>query len=586
MKRSLILISIFFCVSTKLFAQMVIDISTGRTNANTLINPTFNDDDWDVRIPNSTNYIDAKCTNGLLNSGNPTTTGVWAIGPNSRWISPAVSTVPSTFGYSDSLIGFPGTYTYRFTFTIPPGFCPPVFSLPFVKFFAIGGDDNIVSFALNGNPYPLSSGITFNPLTTNIQVGLNPTHFLQGVNVFTINVSNNAFVSNPDWTGLYVDGFIQLDTISANATLSNITINSNTDFCSLDTIRATATYSGGPLLTHQWRIRECDASGNIVTGFSYVSPALFPPVAFNYPISSLPCNRYYLLSVHLLHNGCVVTTHTRSRIIRVGCNNPLFSITTNSLTPFYYQVTATPAELNPFGTGIQWGQFWFLENLVSTTNNTLMFGAYNPNCWQTFTANSNPLSQKVNVFNGFNHQGNAAAYNSTNNITSLVNASCGIPVNGRFLYGNTYKITRTTFLSPSVCFLRQHAITFMIPGIPGQLDKKEPELMILNEEISTISEDEFNAKLNQAKEPGLSSSLPSLFPNPSIQSSTLSLFSPIRRDATIEVRNGVGVVVKTILVQINEGNNEINIQTTDLEDGLYLLYIPHLNITLKLFVIK
>ncbi|MBK8722938.1 MAG: T9SS type A sorting domain-containing protein [Saprospiraceae bacterium] len=80
----------------------------------------------------------------------------------------------------------------------------------------------------------------------------------------------------------------------------------------------------------------------------------------------------------------------------------------------------------------------------------------------------------------------------------------------------------------------------------------------------------------------------SLFPNPTADQTTLSIYSNKNIETTISIRDISGKLMETTKLPIQVGGNEITLATQNLNSGLYLIQISNSSgsETMKLQVIK
>jgi len=186
-----------------LAATHVIDVSTGIDDYNQLIAIyTTPDDDWTVKLPNTSVFIPTYCGTGtpLFYSTYP------GKDPSVRWICPlGTSLWPFLLPSGEHNDAPVGIYEYKMTFDVNVG---EVQSAEF-NFEHIGGDNNIFEILVNGNPYPVNYG--FNPFSNGVTLPIVSTDISSGTNTIIVRVNNTE-----KYTGMEINGNLTIVDNSAD----------------------------------------------------------------------------------------------------------------------------------------------------------------------------------------------------------------------------------------------------------------------------------------------------------------------------------------------------------------------------------
>ncbi|WP_343630949.1 T9SS type A sorting domain-containing protein [Fluviicola sp.] len=261
------------------YAQQTINVSTGWNNGVVALNTL--EDSWNVTTPSNTVVTPKSCQNS----------GLWDYTNCSRWISSAVAS------NGNVLQTTPGTYTYRMNFTITPQ------TITCARFVinAIGADNTINGFSINGNSYFSSLGMPsgnnhFDPLKQNVEIYINPAHLTVGTNTITVTTYNN-----PDLGGDSDAAFNLCGEIRINEDFNiHPVVTGPTTICQGSPLTFGGALASGsnPSTHYYWRLYECDAAGNIVTNGFYWESLWFtgvPTGTYTFPSNlSVTCGKYYM----------------------------------------------------------------------------------------------------------------------------------------------------------------------------------------------------------------------------------------------------------------------------------------------------
>lgn len=261
------------------YAQQTINVSTGWNNGVVALNTL--DDSWNVTLPGSSTPVTPKsCQNS----------GLWDYTNCSRWISPAVAS------NGVALNSPQGTYTFRMNFTINPQ------TINCARFIinAIGADNTISGFSINGNSYFSSLGLPggnnhFDPLKENVEIYIAPAHLVVGTNTITVTTYNNPFNGEGTEAAFNLCGEIR---INEDFNIHPV-VTGPTTICQGSPLTFGGSLAPGsnPSTHYLWKILECDAAGNIVNGgFSWETWYTGVPTG-NYTFPSnlnITCGKYYM----------------------------------------------------------------------------------------------------------------------------------------------------------------------------------------------------------------------------------------------------------------------------------------------------
>jgi hypothetical protein len=482
----------FWSVSANAQQPVIIDLSTGTGLNDVMVATGTSDDMWKVLLPGGSTVVPKACT-----------LGAWEETGINHWVSPSIY---NGVAYSPTT---GGTYTYsaKFKFTVPRLDCAtlvirgiggdntitemkingvtcPVVTFPGINHFDLTNENITVI---------LNTAILNN----------------NGVdNTLSIKLLNDLGNPATNYTGLNFCGKLHLNDGNFNilpVVTGPTTICQGNPLTFGGSLASGSTAS----THYYWRLYECDAAGNIPTGGFYWESSWFTGVPTNnytFPSNlNIICGKYYMAvlsavyasdcsnwaqDIHVFNYACkptanagpdqticqsecatigttvltkgvsynwtangvsvgtggslsvcpeTTTTYTVTATNNLtGCsatdqvtitvlpNNPRFNIATNTANSGYYTVTATPVVMNA-NTVPGFGQYWALEELDATNN--YVFYIQSPLGWQPYI--------QYFTFPGFD--------DVSTNYSNIVSTLPSSPVEGRFLYGTTYRITRGTW---------------------------------------------------------------------------------------------------------------------------------------------
>jgi hypothetical protein len=574
--KAILTSSILILLRLSAFSQITVNLSTGVNNT-TLAPQTIGaiDDTWTVRTPSSTSFQNSIVSNGDLfftASGNTSLTA-WSDPASSpaQWISPFTITSGPQFGFVPDNPNIVGYYTYRTTVNVTGNICNSPGNSPRLDLSLLGADNSVTQILLNGN---LVQNLPANSYRhNNLQSILVPLPTLvTGINTIDIVVDNIS-----TFTGLFIEGDLIYDTSSVNSgPLTNLNIISHTNFCAGSPITVTASHNG-LASQYNWVISQVDANLNSVPGGYYYTTGLIPSSSGGQQsFSNLPCNAYYYITLYAISAGCQPQTFLTTKLVYIACNNPSFSLSNNTINSSYYNIQATPNDLMPQPDVGGWGFSWILEELG--VNNNQVFILNNPNCWWTWdafpTTNSTPLNRKKNDFKTFDDPSNI--YNG--NIT--LPTTCSGPLQGRFEYNKTYRITRGTWVN-NYCGWKQYSQTITI--IPQQ-------------QLNKINIDDYNVIIEDDKEaPNFENlakdyytktfQLISAFPNPNQGSFTINFNAITSKSAQLKIYDISGKLLQESSISVVEGKNDVDIELTQKNyKGIIFVQLEGYNNVLRLSV--
>gem|GEM_PF-3322584 len=255
----------------------------------------------------------------------------------------------------------------------------------------------------------------------------------------------------------------------------------------------------------------------------------------------------YTLTGTYVPDGCVTSTVVT---VVVAQNNPDFTYVTNYASPNnYFTVSATPVVSNGYSVS-GFGDLWVVEQIDPSTGatipntNTSTGTQPNPTCWWSYYPNAN-------VFGGFDGTKSSG----------INNVNCGPPVsplNGAFLNGATYRITRGTW--NSICPWAQisHTITVSghrpVSGNPNtNLDESTIDYSYLRYQQASTGIDNLSND---------NSSLVNIYPNPNNGDFTIE--TGVTTSQLVEVYDLTGRIVKSQTI-----NGKATINASDLVSGVY-----------------
>ncbi|MCW3071335.1 MAG: hypothetical protein JWO44_1225 [Bacteroidetes bacterium] len=236
--------------------------------------------------------------------------------------------------------------------------------------------------------------------------------------------------------------------------------------------------------------------------------------------------------------GCVASDQVT---VFVQDNNPAFSLTPN-LNPSdnFYTLFANPT-ISPLPAGA--GYVWFVDEIVSTTNTTVISGssASSGPCW---------LSTLSCNFSGYD----GPLFTSSGN--NPMTAGCSSPAVGHFTAGHTYRIIRGTW--SAVCPWQQYAvIAYMThsqsgdnihfmedPNAPDYSSFASSEILITDKPADLLS----------------------IYPNPG---TGLYTITTANATGTIEVYDVLGNKVKSIELKNNVSDYKLDL--SGYSKGIYML---------------
>lgn len=545
-----------------------IDMSTGVTGdfSGVLTPVGTNDDTWIVQFPSTSTFVNVPVSSGAIQSPsnivNPTT---WQSQGCARWLSPVIHT------NGNALYAPAENYVYRMGFFGTDNLCK-LGPQHRIHFDFIGSDNSITSIKFNSTNYPITPVPSFNPLTSNVDIFLNPTDFVNGINIIEITVNNIG-----GWTGLYVCGYLEY---FPNGTMSNINITGPTNFCYNNPITLNGSITGNAI-SHQWHISECDASGNNTAGGYFFSSGIISgnPSSYTFPGPNvLPCNRYYKVKL-ITTGGCPIQSIFTTKIICVSCNNPSFSLSNNTSNPLYYTMTAIPNVQAPYGPCGNFGYAWYVEELIGGNP---VFLINNPSNWWTFTSNNVGF---VNHFRGVDC--------TINNYSGTINSLLSTPTFGRFLYGRTYRITRGTWVSTGVCNWQQQSqiITVTPAGgsgagsAPGGADNY---IVDIEEDFDAPDFSElFYSYYNELTDIYIENTNWSsilIYPNPNSGEFNIRIKSKLTIESKFSVVDLSGRVVHTQPISLQEGENIFQISKPEIPAGVYFIRVDGIDENIKMVV--
>ncbi len=279
----------------------IINISTGiagtGVNGANIAYAQF-DDNWTVAGPN-----------GIFIAPRVAWFQAWDESGCSRWIS---ADAHAGNGQAESVDA--GTYTYRGTFAIQS----TQIGCAVLRINTIGADNNVLGLQVNGHSYSLTlpgGNNHFDPLVfPNAAITINPAHLNPGTNnIITITTDNEMVFS-----GLTLCGRLEI----VNQDIDPVITGPST-VCQGSPLTFTGSVApgSGTPTDHLWRLLECDAAGNLVSGgFSWEQWFDGPPTTYTYPSNlSLTCGKYYMVVLAAVYESPCSNWAQELKVIYYAC---------------------------------------------------------------------------------------------------------------------------------------------------------------------------------------------------------------------------------------------------------------------------
>lgn len=325
---------------------------------------------------------------------------------------------------------------------------------------------------------------------------------------------------------------------------------------------------GNYTYTTNFSVTGCPASGSnayftyisgdntvtklILNGYVHNFPSPQPTIALTNNLTiSLPANEFVsgnnTLSIVVYNNPSSATGLSATGLNICGRltvyaenNNPAFALS-SSHTPgnSYFTCFASPVITTLPSSA---GYAWIVEEIVSTTNTTVISGktASNPSCWW----NSSPYTCDFHAYDGSR--------------ATVMDPACSNPTPGRFTTGHTYRITRGTW--SNVCPWQQYSvIVYKAPG------KGVDENVILVTEDHTAPD--FSSLMKTSSIQTEAAEVLSVYPNPG--SGVFTISANILKNGVIEVYDMLGSKIKHIEVEASTTSYEIDL--TNYPKGIYII---------------
>lgn len=280
-----------------------IDLSTGVINGSTSLAAIGSvDDTWSVAIPGGSTFQNAIVSNGSLAG----TSSTYLSGSCGQWISPfTITAAGSDFGKIDApSASVAGTYLYRTTFDWFS--CNNAY--PVLNVALAGADNQLVELIINGYAYDLTSyNISFVSLKT-FSFPIPAYQLNSGQNVIILAVNNVQ-----TYTGLYLCANLRL---SPDITPS---IAGPSSFCLGSALTFTGSAASSTVSNHYWEIAESTSSGAIVSGgLNWNNWHSGVPGVFTFPSNlGISCGKYYKIKL-ATQNACTSWSET-SKVIYIKC---------------------------------------------------------------------------------------------------------------------------------------------------------------------------------------------------------------------------------------------------------------------------
>jgi hypothetical protein len=504
MKKPLLFLLLAFSLLLSNAQQTSIQLATGMYSNNTPIPHGDPDDTWRVQTPSGLNK-DAKVC--YAHSG-------WINGSGcSRWITPYIKLNHEP----ENCVAGAYIFKMNFNYTINP--CAPVTSIT-LNLNSLAADNDVHTFRLNGNAYPLRPGPQDFASFTSETVTINTTDIVSGTNYVEIVVAN----TNPN----YVCGLNICGTLNINATpvpALQPSFYAAPSYCQ-GGLTFTGTDGAGTATTTTWDLIEWDNTNSVPVPNGYTTGVTMNGAPGTYSFAHqplIPCNRYYLVKMTIDNNcqGPVWAAH----VIYLACNpvnaGPDQTVTcpgncvqigTPAQGGYSYRwtnssgtiigttaiITVCPTVTSTYTLTVTNQAFncsssdQVTVTVTGTNNPAFVLDTFNTVSYVTCTAT--PVVTNANTVAGFGEmyiveeihpvsyqtipgtnsaQGNNPnppcwwiypatlnfkGYNGTQNVGTNANCHLVTPVPGRFTLCRTYRITRGTWNAN--CPWRQYSLQF------------------------------------------------------------------------------------------------------------------------------
>lgn len=251
----------------------------------------------------------------------------------------------------------------------------------------------------------------------------------------------------------------------------------------------------------------------------------------------------YTLTVTNTHTGC---SSSATVTVSVENNIPDFGLNSNLNTwDNFYTLYATPVNTN-VGSIAGFGYAWFIDEIVSTTNQTVISGSSvaNSNCWWS------GLNTNFNGYNGPNFDATA---------TNPMSGGCGNPSSGEFTAGHTYRITRGTW--SNTCPWQQYSvIVYQTHGMSGSGS--------IHYFVDTHAPD-YSSAMKTQKQPAESAIELNVYPNPGTGLFSLNVTHADK--AVLEVFDMTGKKIR--MIDLSEEGQLYSLDLTGNAKGIYLVKV-------------
>jgi hypothetical protein len=598
-----------FCMLRVGAQTQVVDLSTGVVNnSTTLIAVNSNDDTWQVAPPASSTYSAVKCTNGCLINGTTTYCSTWAGDSHVRWLSPnidasgygtntglggnytyrttftALSCAPTSATITLNKYGADDTFTaivvnghsHALSASFNP-LLPSSGSTTINVGSEIIAGTNTITVTVNNQADSYTGLLIYGNLTINYPADPNLVPAISGASSFcygdalTFTGSDGpATASNHYWeicesnsagvpvTGGYtwsswytgVPGSFTFPVTPACGKYYRVKLavqnacNGWAETTTVIYINCLPTANAGPDVTIC--AGSCITIGtSAVTGCTYqwTTTVGSSSVIVGTTAQIYVCPRNTTVYSLIVTNsvGCIAFDNIT---VTIENNNPSFGLSSN-LNPSdnFYTLFATPT-ISTLPTGA--GFAWFVDEIVSTTNTTVISGssASNPSCWWS------PLTCNFNGYDG-------PLFTTSGNVTNPMTGGCGNPSVGHFTVGHTYRIIRGTW-SP-VCPWQQYAsIIYMTHSMAG-------DNIHYMEDVNAPDYSSFITGAS-AIESMAANDLLTVYPNPG---TGLFTITSVTASGSIEVYDVLGNKVKSIELKNNASDYKLDL--SGYSKGMYLL---------------
>jgi hypothetical protein len=365
MKRLLMCGALFFC-SASLYAQTdSIDISTGRNSGGGAISILSDDDDWQVKTPGSSSYVNVKVGTGrdpYLNISYASGfridwTNNCSMAPTIGWLCPYVYTAAGTVDGNDVYAGDmkttytdapDGDYAYKMSFNLDLD-CKQVQSAQLV-IYLLTAIDNLADISINGYSLTLnssanhsyyytaqqlttasvcpSSGFTWNGYPATDYITINPAYLQDGSNNIVVTAHKGNTSTAMGGSGFICDAKIRYTLAANSVTVPQISFAGSTQaVCVGDPadiyISVPNTQSG---TTYSVALYETNSSGTgMVTGTTTSNPSSIngsSPNSVIYHVYPVASSQYFVVITNNT-SGC---QNSRALNLSICSLMPLFTV--------------------------------------------------------------------------------------------------------------------------------------------------------------------------------------------------------------------------------------------------------------------